>query len=229
MLNTTMTNTTTTTPEGAPVDSAFADYRSTNPPWLLAEEAARAYFNFTDWMVEAEVTVGTEYASWCDLLPDRSWGHLSRASLLAAKCVTNATSGYSELCYCSQKSAAASRRYTGMTPIMLPIFINVEVPGVYPSSQPSPVGQWFSHPVGGRCPLGAKVGEGGCTWRRSPISHSLFAKDLGGYGWDNSSKWWDPTRPPPPNLHQPLEQSLHNIGVFRRAWAARRLPPCGQA
>ena len=66
--NTTVEGTTTTTFEGAPVESAFADYRSTNPPWLL-RETATPYFNFTNWLASAEVTTGTEYASWCAARP----------------------------------------------------------------------------------------------------------------------------------------------------------------
>jgi len=227
MLNTTVEGTTTTTFEGAPVASAFADYRSTNPPWLL-KETATPYFNFTNWLASAEVTLGTEYASWCDLLPDRMWGHLSRASLLAASCDANLTSPNHSLCRCSEHSAAASRLYTGMTPIGFPFFVSTAVPGVYPGARPTPIGHWYSHPVGGRCPLGAPVGQGGCTWQRAPLSHSIFTSDLLENGWDNSS-WWDPTKPSSPDLHQPEEMSLHNMALFRKLWAAKGLAPCGQA
>jgi hypothetical protein len=115
------------------------------------------------------------------------WGHASRRSLLAASCDVNFTSPNHSLCHCSEQSAAASRRYTGMTPIGFPFYVSTAVPGVYPGSRQSPIGHWYSHPVGGRCPLGAPVGRGGCTWQRAPLSHSIFTQELLEKGWDNSS------------------------------------------
>eukprot|EP00966_Prymnesium_polylepis_P158994 3674842-Prymnesium_polylepis.1 len=248
MLNTTVVSSTTTF-AGVPIDSPFADYRSTNPPWLLAAQ-------FPQILSSGEVTIGAEYASWCDLVPDRYWGHLSRKSMLAAKCDFNATSKTGYLCYCSDASAAASRRFIGATSIGLPgempsrndarttgartfapclldhslllclaVFGNPVVPGVYPASLSEPVGHWFSHPVGGRCPLGARVGAGGCTWQREPISHSVTYEELEALGWNASWAWFDPKSP---NGHQPLEQTQFNMAVFRKAWQVKGLAPCGQ-
>jgi len=56
LLDTTIANTTTTTFAGAPVDSAYADYRSTNPPWVVQQ-------TYPGWMPFGEHTSGTEYAS----------------------------------------------------------------------------------------------------------------------------------------------------------------------
>ena len=39
--------------------------------------------------------------------------------------------------------------------------------------QLAPVGRWFSHPAAGRCALGDAVGDGGCTWQRAPLAHSI--------------------------------------------------------
>jgi len=221
--NVTIAGTTTTSFAGTPRDSAFADYRSTNPPWMLEQEP----FYSPKWFEAAEWTSGTEYASWCDLLPDRYWGHLSRASILAAHCEPNMTSLDAWLCDCSEQSTTASRRYTGMTSIGLPVYSFPSVPGVYPGSLPTPVGHWYSHPVGGRCPLGARVGEGGCTWQRAPLSHSIFASELMALGWNASQAWFNRSRPPVPDMHQPAEQTRHNLGVFRKMWQAKALPPCG--
>ena len=162
---------------------------------------------------------------WCDLVPDRYIGHLSRASILAAGCDTNATSPTNYVCNCSSYSAAASRIHTGMMPIGLPVFLSIVVPGVYPGALPSPVGHWFSHPAGGRCPLGARVGDGGCTWQRAPLSHSLYPSELFAFGW-NATPF--PNISNVSNAHQPLAQTQHNLGVFERAWNAKGLAPCGK-
>ena len=71
-------------------------------------------------MQYAEVTNGTEYASWCDLVADRYWAHLSRRSIETAHCDTNVLSKSFMLCECSEQSSAASRLHTGMQPIVLP-------------------------------------------------------------------------------------------------------------
>ena len=100
------------------------------------------------------------------------------------------------------------------------------IPGVYPSDQKEPVGHWYSHPVGGRCPLGARVGDGGCTWQRSPLSHSVYTSELLQLGWDTT-----PLKElfglPLPNEHQAPAQTLHNIAILRKAFEAKGLPPCG--
>ena len=216
LLDTTITNTTTTTFDGSPVDSAYADYRSTNPPWVV--EAV-----YPGWLPYGEPTKGTEYASWCDLVPDRFIGHLSRRSILAADCDVNTTSPTKYVCKCTSQSAAASRVYTGMMPIGLPVFVSLVVPGIYPGGLPEPVGHWFSHPVQGRCPLGARVGDGGCTWQRAPLSHSLYPSELFAFGWNATpSSVFNVS-----NGHQPLAQTRQNIGVFERAWRAKGLAPCG--
>jgi len=217
VLNTTIPNTTTTTFAGAPVDAPYSDYRSTNPPWLLASTREK------DLASLGEVTNGTEYASWCDLVEDRYLGHLSRTSLLAAKCDTHLLSPRFMACECSEQSTTASRYYTGMMPIGLPTFLIPLIPGWYPGSLPDPVGHWYSHPVGGRCPLGASVGTRGCTWQRAPLSHSIYPSELLGLGWDST-----PAKHPLwPNAHQPIEQAQRNIAVFQKAWAAKGVKPCG--
>ena len=94
------------------------------------------------------MTKGAEYLSFCDLVIDRYVGHLSRANLLAAGCMTSPSSPLMNLCNCSAASSAASHTYTGMMPIGLPVITNPSTPGVYPGGLPTPHGRWYSHPAG---------------------------------------------------------------------------------
>jgi hypothetical protein len=127
------------------------------------------------------------------------------------------------LCHCSTASAAASRTYTGMEPIGLPITISPITPGQYPGPPPAePVGRWFSHPAATRCALGAAVGERGCTWQRAPLSHSIYWSELIAAGFNVSA--FNQTVP---NAHQPAAQTRANVAVFKAVWAAKRLAPCG--
>ena len=219
VLNTTVANTTTTTFESSPVASPYADYVSTNPPWTLPS------FN----PQYAEYTQGAEYWSYCDLLGDRYFGHQTRATILAAACNTNASSPSFDpymICRCSAESASASREFTGMMPIGLPISLSSPVvPGVYPGSLPGfSVGRWFSHPARGRCPLGARVGDGGCTWQRAPVAHSIYWEELRALGWNTTGSMEVPI----PGKQQPISQTLGNVEIFKRAWRAKKLPPCGE-
>ena len=84
VLNVTVQNTTTTTFHGSPVPSPYADYRSTNAPWMLSYVGGSALLPY------GERTKGTEYESWCAMTADRYIGHQSRDSILRARCDTNA-------------------------------------------------------------------------------------------------------------------------------------------
>jgi hypothetical protein len=216
VMNTTVANTTTTTFEGSPVASPYSDYRSTNAPWAFSQYGDAGLIPY------GEYTPGTEYSSWCDLVPDRYIGHLSRASILAAACNTNASSPTFMLCRCSVASSHASRTYTGMMPIGLPLIPSPVVPGVYPGSSGVEIGRWFSLPAGARCPLGAKVGDGGCTWQRAPLAHSIYWAELRALGWNLTS-----FNVSAPGAHQPVAQTLTNVEIFKRAWRSKGLPPCG--
>ena len=156
-------NTTTTTFEGTPATSAFADYRSTNPTWMPP---------FTPATPGADTTPGAEYSSWCAVTSDRYVGSLSRANILAAGCETSTLAPRPWLCNCTVASTASSARYTGMMPIGSPVYFQPLTPGIYPDAAGRVVGRWFSHPYGTRCRLGARVGDNGSTWhaRRSPTA-----------------------------------------------------------
>jgi hypothetical protein len=216
VLNTTVANTTTTTSRGAPVPSPYSDYRSSNPPWLLESIGAWGILPY------GENTQGAEYNSWCELAPDRYAGHLSRANILAAGCDTNHTSPTFMVCRCSEASSAASRMFTGMMPINLPILSGLpSQPGVYPRPG-THVGQWYFHPAHGRCSTGKRVGEGGCTWQQSPLSHSIYFDTLNSLGWNST-----PYNTTAPDAYQPVPQTRANLEIFRKAWRGRGLAPCG--
>ena len=216
VLKTTVPNTTTTTFRGAPAASRYADYRSTNAPWVAKAVGQSALLPY------GERAAGAEYASWCAMVADRYIGHLSRGNIVAAGCDTSMASPTFQLCRCSQASAAASRRYTGMMQISVPIIPVPAEPGVYPGPTPAAMGHWYSHPVAGRCRFGEDVGKGGCTWQRAPQAHSIYFPDLLALGWDAT-----PFNASGPSPHQPAAQTTHNVGVFRAAWRALGLGPCG--
>jgi hypothetical protein len=55
--------------------------------------------------------------------------------------------------------------------------------------------RWYSMPEGGYCPPGARIGDAGCTYRLSPLSHSLSLGNLHGKGvfswrpWRRAKHW----------------------------------------
>merc|ERR1712039_328428 len=82
--------------------------------------------------------------------------------------------------------------------------------------RPSPLGHWYSFPALGHCPAGAAMGDQGCTWRRSPISHTVYSGELVGLDsnvtTDTRRAIWEIG----------FEDSLTNIIVAERAFG--RLP-----
>merc|ERR1719285_739604 len=101
------------------------------------------------------------------------------------------------------------------------------LPDAYPWPFSSPIeGHWYSHPAPARCPHGAPVGEGGCTWQRAPLSHSLYASELLAAGLNVSSMTWKAGMD---DVIIDESLSLNNVRVGRQALAALHLPPCGAA
>jgi len=86
ILETSVPNTTTTSFGGLPMSSPFSDYRSTNPWDLITQLPPLSEYY---WTHAALTTPGSEYGSWCDLLPDRAIGQLSRQNILNAYCVSS--------------------------------------------------------------------------------------------------------------------------------------------
>lgn len=97
--------------------------------------------------------------------------------------------------------------------------------GMYPDATPgaTPMAHWFSHPVNGRCPIGAAVGTSGCSWQRHPLAHSLYPSDLFAHGFNNSAEHDVGV----PGWRQEEAKTRQNIEALRAAVAALRLPPCG--
>lgn len=97
-------------------------------------------------------------------------------------------------CECSAEGLANSERYIGMVP--------------------SHGGRWYSMPPGGYCPLGASIGDAGCTYRVSPLSHSLSLGNLynkGVFSW------------------RPWRRSVHWLQIARAAYEEIGAVPCGGA
>jgi len=220
VLNVTIKDTTTTTEDATPSDSPYADYRSTNPVWQFWQIP-----RYRPLIEYGEVTPGAEYASWCDLFEDRNIGQLSNNHVEC--CDSNFTSPTFQNCdaCCSSASAAASRKHTGMCPVGLPIYTFAPAIGTYPNKLP-PIGKWYSHPFGGRCPLGAAVGDDGCTWQRAPISHSLYLGELLGPGGMNRTSSFNASGY---GESQSPAQMTANVDIFRKMWAQKGLPPCGES
>jgi len=80
-------------------------------------------------------------------------------------------------CNCSVEMQAQSEKYIGM---------------VHRFGDFGNGGRWYSMPSGGYCAPGARIGDGGCTYRVSPLSHSLSLGNLFNKGvfderWHG---WW---------------------------------------
>jgi len=160
----------------------------------------------------------------CQVLVDRMLARQPREQILAA-CPTIDGSG---MCECNKSSYALSQRYTGMTPMPLPfkfaLTADGHVPDAYPPAFHLPAaGHWYSHPYPGRCPLGSSVGDGGCTWQRAPLSHSVYTSDLARMGLNTSMEQQ--------GTSAYIEESVswQNLEVGRRAFGSLGLPPCDAA
>jgi len=195
LLDVTLTGIMTTTTTGRPVSSPYADYLSCMGGDCLCQ-------NLVDRMLARQPAEQIQPA--CPGLAETS------------------------LCTCNESGLAVSRKYTGMTVVPLPFGFNFNQANgsVLPDGYPPPFhlpasGQWYSHPVSSRCPPGAQVGDGGCTWRRAPLSHSVYTVDLADMGLNvtikqsGHSMWVDES------------VSQQDLDVGRRAFGAMELPPCG--
>jgi hypothetical protein len=158
----------------------------------------------------------------CMVLADRMITRQPREQISEA-CPRITTLGMSS--GCSQRSLKATWNYTGMTVVPLPFRTSIAedaLPKDYPPPYSSPIrGHWFSHPSAGRCPPGVAVGEGGCTWQRAPLSHSVYADELIRLGVNTTFKLEGKV------MSVDESVSLQNAEVGRKAFEALSLPPCG--
>lgn len=76
------------------------------------------------------------------------------------------------MCRCPAERLAQSSKYIGM----VPTGTHVENGEVVID------GRWYSMPPGGSCAPGASIGDDGCTYQLSPLSHSLSLGNLNNKG-----------------------------------------------
>eukprot|EP00440_Ansanella_granifera_P019752 gb/GFBE01021457.1/.p1 GENE.gb/GFBE01021457.1/~~gb/GFBE01021457.1/.p1 ORF type:complete len:850 (+),score=127.46 gb/GFBE01021457.1/:1-2550(+) len=164
--------------------------------------------------------------------------------------------GGSNWCHCTPFQMKQSHKYVGMAPIEVPP-PRVFWPHPWYKSpraakhympkrdlkHPELPGHWFSFPVAGMCRPGSKIGDDGCNWRMSPVSHSMSVWRLHtkfkvfDYGFKSpwtvkQSKRWmrnaaaafkglgvKPCGPPPPN-HQIMARYLVLLSLAAIAHAA---------
>ena len=125
------------------------------------------------------------------------------------------------------KTSEASHYYIGRDPQFLPYFgpccpLNGSCDSCWDPASQIEIGADFSTPKAGMCRPGQSLGgdprQGGCTWRPSPVVDVLYGgRDLLPRGWQLA---------PGAGSHYPRPgdnttgTTLHNKGVFERAWAA---------
>eukprot|EP00932_Pfiesteria_piscicida_P001199 SRR837773.11169.p3 GENE.SRR837773.11169~~SRR837773.11169.p3 ORF type:complete len:180 (-),score=50.83 SRR837773.11169:56-595(-) len=104
---------------------------------------------------------------------------------MKALCSNKPQDRVNNTCVCSDLSNQQSARHIGRAVIPLPFtfFVDAHPPYVMPPSYPgeyapAPEGSWYSFPGAGRCPPGAAIGAGGCTWRLEPRAETVALDDL---------------------------------------------------
>eukprot|EP00440_Ansanella_granifera_P047634 gb/GFBE01051596.1/.p1 GENE.gb/GFBE01051596.1/~~gb/GFBE01051596.1/.p1 ORF type:complete len:506 (+),score=59.91 gb/GFBE01051596.1/:1-1518(+) len=87
---------------------------------------------------------------------------------------------------CNKSQMEVSWKHVGMAPVPIPPHIvpwppregyREHSPWPLPNASEKP-GHWFAFPVGGMCRPGAQLGEDGCNWRLSNVSHSFSTDRL---------------------------------------------------
>lgn len=108
------------------------------------------------------------------------------------------------VCNCPAERLAQSAQYIGMVPT------NAHVE----HGEPVIDGRWFSMPPASLCPPGARIGEHGCTYRVSPISHSISLGNLhkkGVFSW------------------RPWRRAKQYKRIARAAFDDLGIKPCGES
>uniref|UniRef100_A0A7S4QW38 Fibronectin type-III domain-containing protein n=1 Tax=Alexandrium monilatum TaxID=311494 RepID=A0A7S4QW38_9DINO len=171
---------------------------------------------------------------------DRSISHLPARQILELCAGHPPADKINNTCRCPESSVSRSSRYVGRSPIPLPFYTlsslaasSFVLPPSYPPSyRPEPVGSFYSFPVGGRCPLGAGVGDRSCTWQRSPVAHTVHTDDLVQMGLNVSSSTarmqTNKTTGETISIEVDYDATVGNLRIVERAFAALRPPPCGE-
>jgi hypothetical protein len=113
-------------------------------------------------------------------------------------------------------------------PLPVQVEFGVSTNKVWPADYPlptlaSPMGFIYHLPGAAMCKDGAKVGDDGCTWKRSPLMHTVYVEDLLALGL-NTTYIRNAQ-----DVLLPSEASMRNIDVFRKAFEEIPvdIPPCG--
>jgi len=188
----------TASPTGKPQESPYADYLSCNAGHCLCMHQIDRSLARLPATMFARMCNGTEYAD-----PSTS-----------------------NSCRCPRWSTWQSERHVGRAMVPSPFMaynslsqLPLQIPADYPLPwRQSPMGHYYSFPSKGRCAPGDAVGEHGCTWQVSPLSHTLFSDDLWKVGLNVT-----PAEP------IPFVQGIHNVAVLGTAVAGMPVdvPTCG--
>jgi len=125
---------------------------------------------------------------YCTHQVDRSIARLPAQQVLDM-CSGSAMDLNRNTCRCSEQSLAQSGRHVGRLTVPLPLVteyswgkVPFRIEEDYPSPvRPSPEGSWYSFPYAGRCPPNSAIGDQGCTWKLSPISHTVYSDEFSGF------------------------------------------------
>jgi|ERR1712232_589994 len=142
--------------------------------------------------------------------------------------VFKSCAGYT--CQCDASQLQLGRNFTGRAGFQLPIcrspYMSGGQPacpygGQYPACGASSTveGAWYSHPEDSRCHSDVKVGDGGCTWHRSPIMHTMTARQLLDAGVFGGQSFFRNTSE---------KEELHSASVGWQAFASVGAMPCGE-
>lgn len=172
------TSRTSSYPPFIPINQSFSDYLSCNG----AGRGGTAG--------DGDPLGWENYTCVCDNHIDRTFSHQTDAQL-AKFCPGSGGSHYGPgagVCNCSAASLAVSKKHVGFMPMVLPIHMHFgPAPPPAPGPPPTEYGGWYHFPAETKCPDdGTPVGTNGCTWRRDPIAHMLYGKDLVAAGWNTS-------------------------------------------
>lgn len=86
--------------------------------------------------------------------------------------------------------------------------------------QADPKGYFYHHPQEARCKTGQALGENGCTWKRSPLMHTLSVQQLLDAGAIGKR---------PGYREMQISEELECVENGKRAFAAVGATPCGYA
>eukprot|EP00927_Polykrikos_kofoidii_P034636 TRINITY_DN2934_c0_g1_i1.p1 TRINITY_DN2934_c0_g1~~TRINITY_DN2934_c0_g1_i1.p1 ORF type:complete len:443 (-),score=37.34 TRINITY_DN2934_c0_g1_i1:187-1455(-) len=133
-------------------------------------------------------------------------------------------------CYCDLNQTSLGEKYTGRWSFSPPFTDVAWMDGSgtpqcgwsqhqYPChGQASPKGYFFHHPEGTRCGASQNVGDNGCTWKRSPLMHTLSVQQLLDAGSIGGQ---------PRYREMQVSEELESVAKGQKAWEQVGATPCG--